>query len=279
MRAGTGFTRAFVIAAVMIAAATTLHAQAADPRLPDDILPQAFRILMSAFVIAVLLESAFALLFNWRLFHEFFVGKAWRTPIMFAAAVLIVRAFPQLDLLARLFAVYSGAGTAQGTWATAALTAMILAGGSVGVNRILVALGFRSQVRPEIEQRPDDKQAWVSVRVRGAAPDAGYSINFDAVDPPPPDVPTTLGILRPGAGATRLAELLFPVRGRVPRSGGIVVSTQKAYRISVTDLRSERTFDALGRQIARPQDAPLFRFASRAIVDFDVIPRPEGQAP
>lgn len=275
MRAGTRVVGIFAILTV-VAAAATLHAQGTDPKLPDDILPQAFRILISAFVIAVLLESAFALVFNWRLFLEFFVGKAWRTPIMFGAALLVVRAFPQLDLIARLFAVYSGSPAARGDWFTAVLTAMILAGGSVGVNRILVALGFRSQARPEVEQRPDDKQAWVSVRVRGATPDAGYGVNFDAVDPPPPDVPTTLGILRPGAGAARVAELLFPVRGRVPRSGGIVVSTLKAYRISVTDLRTQRTFDALGRPLDRPQDAPLFRFASRAIVDFDITPRMEA---
>ena len=112
MRAGTRFVGIFAILTV-VAAAATLHAQGTDPKLPDDILPQAFRILISAFVIAVLLESAFALVFNWRLFLEFFVGKAWRTPIMFGAALLVVRAFPQLDLIARLFAVYSGSPAAR----------------------------------------------------------------------------------------------------------------------------------------------------------------------
>jgi hypothetical protein len=48
------------------------------PKIPDDALNSSFRILVLAFVLALLLESAFALLFNWRLFLEFFAGKAWR---------------------------------------------------------------------------------------------------------------------------------------------------------------------------------------------------------
>ena len=243
------------------------------PELPDAVVQEAFKILMAAFVIAVLLESAFALLFNWRLFLEFFVGKAWRTPIMFGAALLIVRAFPQLDLISRLFAVYSGATAVRGDWLTAALTAMILAGGSVGVNRVLVALGFRSQVRPDVAERPSEKQAWISVRVRATAPDAGYELKFETVDPPPASVVSTLGIIRPGAGRARLSELLFPVPGRIPRSGGIVVSTEKAYRVSVTDLGSQLVYDLRGEPIATPQAAPLMRFAPRAIVDFDVTPK------
>jgi len=102
-------------------------------------------------VLALLLESAFALLFNWRLFLEFFAGKAWRTPIMFVGALLVVEAF-NLGPHARLFDAYnpaSGGARSAGSWFTAILTAMVLAGGSAGVNRILVALGFRTQVRPE----------------------------------------------------------------------------------------------------------------------------------
>ena len=70
--------------------------------IPPEALGQAFRILVAAFVLAVLLESAFELLFNWRLFQEYFVGKAWRTPIMFAISLAVVDQFG-FDPLARLF--------------------------------------------------------------------------------------------------------------------------------------------------------------------------------
>ena len=71
-------------------------------------------------------------------FLEFFVGKAWRTPIMFVAALIIVRYF-HLDLMARLFDVYSPETDPQkypGNLFTQTITAMVLAGGSVSINRV-----------------------------------------------------------------------------------------------------------------------------------------------
>lgn len=52
-----------------------------QPKISANATETAYRVLIIALVLAVLLESAFELLFNWRLFQEFFVGKAWRTPI------------------------------------------------------------------------------------------------------------------------------------------------------------------------------------------------------
>jgi hypothetical protein len=96
---------------------------------------------------------------------------------------------------------------------------------------------------------------------------------LDTVDPPPASVAATLGIIRPGAAPVRLSELLFPVRGRIPRSGGMVVSTEMAYRMSITEVRSRLVYNLRGEPIATPQDAPLMKFAPRAIVDFDVTPQ------
>lgn len=245
-----------------------------SPEIPNAALEQAFRILMAALVLAVLLESAFALLFNWRLFLEFFVGKAWRTPIMFAAALTIVRYF-DFDLMARLFDVYGSEGRTRpylGNVFTQTISAMVLGGGSVGVNRVLVALGFRSQVRPEtIEPTLEPLEAYVAIRVRGMSDTSMYRVNMDSVDPIPADTPTTLGFV---GGSTsvraRLAETLFPVRARIPRSGGLRVSTQKAYRISVTDLSDNTHYDTLGRPVATTSDSQLFAFAPKAIVDFGI---------
>ncbi len=70
-------------------------------------LQTSFNALVAAFVLAVALENAFALLFNWRLFQALLVGKAWRTPIMFVAALAVVRNF-RFDLMATLFDVVYG---------------------------------------------------------------------------------------------------------------------------------------------------------------------------
>ena len=250
------------------------------PEIPPGALEQSFRILMSAFVLAVVLESAFALLFNWRLFLEFFVGKAWRTPIMFLGALVVVRAF-DLDLMAQLFQVYNPVANApdRATWFTSVITAMVLAGGSVGVNRVLVALGFRSQLRPEaVEPELEPTEAYVAIRVAGASTKSIYQVNMDVLDSIPADAPTTLGFVGgPADLRARFVELLFPVRNRIPRSGGLRVSIKKAYRISVTDLGDGTHYDTLGRPIDDPKKSQVFAFAPKAIVDFTIpIPRKKG---
>lgn len=253
------------------------------PEVPPGALEQSFRILVSAFVLAVLLENAFALLFNWRLFLEFFVGKAWRTPIMFLGALAVVRNF-DLDLMAQLFQAYNPTARAATDlgWFTSAITAMVLAGGSVGVNRVMVALGFRSQIRPDaVEPELEPTEAYVAVRVLGAGSDALYRVNMDVIDPIPPDTPTSLGFVGgPSNLRARFVDLLFPVRSRIPRSGGLRVSTKKAYRVSVTDLTDGRHYDTLGKPIETPQKSQVFAFAPKAIVDFTIrIDRKKPPAP
>jgi hypothetical protein len=244
------------------------------PEVPPGALEQSFRILMAVFVLAVLLENAFALLFNWRLFLEFFVGKAWRTPIMFFGALIIVRTF-ELDLVAQLFRAYNpglNPQTGVGIWFTSAITAMVLAGGSVGVNRVFVALGFRSQLRPEaLEPELEPTEAYVAIHVQGHSSRSMCQVNMDVVDPIPADTPRTLGFVGGAAGiGARLRELLFPVRSRIPQSGGMRVATTKAYRISVTDLEEGKHYDTLGRPITSTSQSQLFAFAPKAIVDFTI---------
>lgn len=48
------------------------------PQLAEGATTHALAILMQAFVLALLLEQAFALIFKWRLVQEVLVGRAWR---------------------------------------------------------------------------------------------------------------------------------------------------------------------------------------------------------
>lgn len=251
------------------------------PQIPDSAIGKAFNILAAAFVLALLLESAFALLFNWRLFLEFFAGKAWRTPIMFVGALATVSAF-NLDLMASLLDAYSPRADglpSKGSWLTAALTSMILAGGSVGVNRILVALGFRSQIRSDVaEPKIEEDEAWISIQVLGKSRDINVRVDVEVAEASEATkgaIPTTVGMLRPRGALERLGNILFPSRSRWPRSGGRKVSTNNFYRITVTDLRSDgKVYDALGKVIPNVGAAPLLRFGSRAMIDFEVtLPR------
>lgn len=244
-----------------------------QPKISPEATDTAYRVLIVAFVLAVLLESAFELLFNWRLFQEFFVGKAWRTPIMFGVSLLLIRSF-NFDLMATLFDAYSGVTKARtagaGSLLTESVTAMILSGGSVGINRILVNLKFRDPV-PKIEAERasfSGKQAYISVLIAGARPGKQYEVVLTEL-PDNPAIPMTLGVLRP-RGPGRIKDIMFPSSLRLPRSGGRMVSTEMNYRLAVKELGTETCYDMSGAPLALA-NMPEMRFAPGAIVDFVVI--------
>jgi hypothetical protein len=241
---------------------------------PDKALGEAFNILVAAFVLALLMESAFALLFNWRVFQEFFVGRSWRSIIMFFVSLVVVRQF-DLDLLAELFDAYNGetTGDVKRSWLTSVLTAMILAGGSVGVNRILVALGFRSQL-PKAELERESlvvrNQAYVSVTVRTANLADQFHVNAEPV--PPGAAIVLLGVIsrRDQTIRARLLRLFVANRNRYPTYGGHTLDSTQCYRISVTNVRTGDTFDMSGKKIVAPAVPTEYRFQPGAIVDFDL---------
>jgi hypothetical protein len=254
---------------------TTLKIQVSVDTVPDvsmDSVQKAFVVLMAAFVLALLLESAFALLFNWRLFQEFFVGRAWRTPIMFAISLVIVRRF-DLDLLEQVFAAYRGGQQPDGGWLSSILTAMIISGGSVGVNSIMVGLGFRSPIpKAEAEANKiklDSDEAYVSLDIRD--PERGRKLSIEMLQ----TIGTgehypTLAVVG-GNNGGRLKAILFPNRSRVPRSGGMRVQARgKCYRFVIRDLATGKYYNIDGEPIDSIDKATEFCFAPKAFVDFVV---------
>jgi len=240
-----------------------------SPEVSQEALATSFNVLVAALVLALLLESAFALLFNWRVFQTYATGKAWRTPIMLASAWLIVRTF-NFDLMASLMAAYyPGAGVKPGHgWHTSLLTAMILAGGSVGVNRILTTLGFRSQLTKD-EPKEELKKAgaaWVAVNVTS---DAQVRVQRTEVTAPanPADIPVLVGLTKTRKPSLR--EIFFGDSDRVPTSGGFRLDADKFYQFSVV-LPDKTVYDLQGTKIATHADAPVYRFAPGAIIDFRV---------
>lgn len=227
-----------------------------------EVLGKAFTILMKAFVLALLLEQALALLFNWRLVQEFIIGKAWRTPIMFGASLAL--AFQMdFDLVTQLSNAYGPARAYAGDALTWGLTAAILAGGSVGVNRLLTGLGFRTQVRPDLVVQPDLNQAWMAIWCNR---NANIMVCIAEADPPPADVPTLAALLGNRSIFKRLRDLFFPNSQRFPKSGGYLVRSKTAYRIYVI-LPDAQIVDAKGILRNTIADVPCLQFASRAVVD------------
>jgi hypothetical protein len=193
-----------------------VHVSAPEkPAIQAIALADAFKILALMFVLAVLLEQALSVLFNWRVFLQYFNAGGVKTVVSVLVAWLILEAF-KLDLMADLINLYSSTKVASGA-ATKLLTAFILAGGSSGVNNLLVALGFRSMRSAEqLAPKPPHDKAWLAVRVqrKAAVGEIMVSIGPDGAVPPP-----VVGMIT-GTSRNRLLRSFMVDHGCFPIAGG-----------------------------------------------------------
>src|SRR5262245_45433242 len=228
----------------------------------DPLYPEALKALTVLFVTAILLESAFSIIFNWRVFLAYFSSRGVRTIIMVAVSLLIVNIF-DLDILADLISAYQGTNVAAAMHPVSTfVTALILAGGSAGVNNIMVALGYREN-REEVAPKPSQDEAWIAIRVKKQNAVGEIRVLVEPVSPAPlgpnpPAIAGTIGSRRPG-----LFELLLRNANRFPQNGGYVVRPYVPYVIEVEGR------DANGTVLKR-LDGRSYVFAPRAIVDFEV---------
>ena len=218
------------------------------------------------FVVAVLLENAFAVIFNWRVFLTYFSLRGVKTIIMVGASLLIVWQF-RIDVMANLIAVYQSSSSAPTKPASNAftlfITALILAGGSAGINRIMVALGFRGDRQEEIAPKPPTNKAWISVRISRKQAASQVFVKVREISPADANSPSPIA----GEVAFKrppLAGLLFPDVNRFPENGGYTVLPNVVYAISVESKDNE------GNDLIA-LNAQNYVFAPGAIVDFFVI--------
>jgi hypothetical protein len=190
-----------------------------------------FRVLFLLFVLAVILESALAILFNWRPFVETFNARAVRPLISFIVAYFFVHAF-SLDLVTTFInaaMTHDYGPNIPGK----ILTALVLAGGSAGVNNLLVALGYRQQKTPEtVTPKPPPNTAWIAVRVRRQQASGPVQV-FIGVKPdantPPPLVGVIAGSSRPGL------RYFLSDPGRFPGYGGHSVPANTQTSVELVD--------------------------------------------
>ncbi|HEX8572493.1 MAG TPA: hypothetical protein VF759_07065 [Allosphingosinicella sp.] len=141
-----------------------------NPEVDKEVYAQVFRLLFIIFALAVVLESGLAVIFNWRPFLRRFDGRGVRTVIAFFAALLIAGGL-DLDLIERLYAALDADDRANNDLGPVGevITALVLAGGSSGVNNIFQALGFRRVGRAEeVVRRPKRTEGWLAVRLHRA---------------------------------------------------------------------------------------------------------------
>lgn len=124
-------------------------------------------------VIAVILEQALAVIFDWKPFRETFDRKAVKPLVSFLFAVGIVHQF-KLDIVGELIEAYSSSPVTSAGVVSKLVTALVLAGGSGGINRIMQRLGIRTDLNLKEEAAPPPTDAFVSV-VPSLAPVKGVT--------------------------------------------------------------------------------------------------------
>lgn len=216
---------------------------------------------LTLFLIAVLLESALAVLFNWRPFIETFNARATRPLIAFVVAMLVVKSF-NYDAVTALMDAVQGKATASpaGTLGEV-VTAAILAGGSAGVNTLLVALGFREVKTPaSIAPKVSPQHAWIAIRVIRKQSSGEVRVQIGKPDPAAPDDLTKL-----------------PLAGVISEAGSVSVSALTRFF-----LREKGRFPGYGGHevpALEPCQVVLSAKAATAAGDLVVVPIPKGFVP
>jgi hypothetical protein len=225
----------------------------------DDI-NQLAAILGKVAIVVVILESALSALFNWRVYREVVNHRAWKTPLMFATGLVIVWQFG-FDVFAQMLPKAGAVNApADGNWLTMIVSALILAGGSSGVNTLFQNLGLRNPL-PEAPKRPDldEGEAWVSVLVNGAVPGIRYHVAFE--EDAAITGPHLAGSVETRGWWARLTAAFGNQANRFPNYGGWSVKARQGYRITVVDTTVTG---------AVPKTVFAGCFAPRAIIDFGV---------
>lgn len=226
--------------------------------------------LVALAVIVLVVESALATIFQWRLYRMLFNNRAVKTLVMVAVGLTIVLGF-QYDIFARLVALVTPSST-PATWSgkiSTGLSALIIAGGSAGVNTLLQRLGIRSPIQAEPERPLLNKdQAWISIRVRrntavGPVQIAVRELTDDA------STPALAGTVTERTFWETVREAFMADAMRFPTYGGRTVTSGKTYEILAM---GKRLVPVNGVSQSEDFSMPVYTgsFASQAIVDFSV---------
>jgi hypothetical protein len=229
----------------------------------DSIYKDSLAALTMLFVLAVLLESALSVIFNWRLYLVIFNSRGVKTLIMLILAWVAVDQLG-IDIVADLLGSYIEPDPGSQTL-TKFITALILAGGSAGVNNLMVTLGYRDPSAPVKKvPTPLPTQAWVSIRVIRDKVKGPIFVRVNKIIPDPATMPIALaGTINQLPLRRKILGVFFRNPNYFPQSGGYVLEPGKAYDIQIEgqDEQNNKVTGSING---------VYSFAPGAIVDFDV---------
>jgi hypothetical protein len=213
-RSATAFLTSLVTIALSSSGACAENQQMQPTLTTGDLFSPSFKALFVLFILAVILESGLAIIFNWKLFFTIFDTRATKPLVAILVACLFVFMY-KLDITTALVNLYTGA-TYPLNVGGQLMTALVIAGGSSGVNRMLQALGFRSvQEAPPPLIKPPATVAWLAVVLRRSK--AVGTVNVLAGDPANMKLVGTITGL---ALAGRIRRYFLKDDSRFPPSGG-----------------------------------------------------------
>jgi hypothetical protein len=224
----------------------------------NDVYGPSFKAIFILFIIATILESGLAVVFNWRPFIHLFDARGVKTIVSVVLAWFFVETF-DLDIVTGLVNVYTGTSHSPSVPGVF-ITALVLAGGSSGVNNLLTSLGFRSmKTAAQITPKPPATEAWIAVRLIRNAAKGPVMVLIGPQNPPQPVAGTISGSSKQG-----LLRLFFRDYGRFPTAGGYAI-TQLGQPYAVQLVGS----DSSSATIRSPVWGP-YPLAAGAIVDIEV---------
>ncbi|WP_018182496.1 hypothetical protein [Kaistia granuli] len=212
-----------------------------------DLYSEVAKTLVLLFALAVILESALAALFRWRPFVEILNPRAVRPLVAVILAWTFVRYF-DLDIVTALVNAAKPDNPKPINIPGQLLTALVLAGGSSGINSLLVGLGFRQVSTPENTQpRPPPDKAWIAVKARrkaGTTGDIQVLIGADRQVGATAE-PALAGIIK-GSSQGGLLSYFTRDLGRFPNYGGYEVKAGTELRVLLrAGTQSGQTVEAV----------------------------------
>jgi hypothetical protein len=230
----------------------------AQPFGSTELYTTSFKAIFVLFILAVVVESGLQLIFRWRPYLRLFDTAAVNALVALAFSWFFVGWF-DLDIATKLVNAYSApTNSYDNSLVGLMLTAMIIAGGSAGVNRVFRAFGFRPVGPPaEIAGPRDDTHAWISVALHRDKAVGVVHVLFGEAGKE-----AVIGTI-PGSSSNHLVIRLFcRNKGRFPQSGG--------HTVDVGDNRVLKLVakDEAGNVISHDQWGP-FNIGPRAIIDIE----------
>jgi hypothetical protein len=260
----------------MIGTSSTARAQVAQEAKQDEKTPppaqsirlidenlytRALNAVFLLFILAVLVESGLALVFRWKPFLSYFDSRSVNALIAFAVSFFLVSSF-KLDIVT---ALVTGSTPEDRLYMPGAvLTAMIIAGGSAGVNRVFRSLGFRpTEIEDGSDEKPQRNHAWIAVTLVRREAKGPVSVLIGQTQ----DSLAVAGTISGVSQGNRLWRYFLRDKGRFPQSGGYSIEVKsEPSKKYIVQLKGT---NGTGHPVLSKEWGP-FALAPGAIIDIEL---------